>query len=102
MFTLSSVQGWNIARKYGTIAGVSATIRPHTFRHSFAIHLIKSEVDIRRVQLLLDHANLNTTQGYLQFKDEDLVKCITKSNFNKFTLLISLHKPTIKTHPEHI
>jgi len=44
-------------------------IHPHIFRHSFGIHLVRSGVDIRRVQLLLDHSNLNITQAYLQFRD---------------------------------
>ncbi|MGB8311688.1 MAG: tyrosine-type recombinase/integrase [Halobacteriota archaeon] len=56
-------------------------LHPHTFRHSFAIHLVMSGVDVRRVQLLLGHANLNTTQVYLQFKDEDLRDVYNKVEF---------------------
>ena len=56
-------------------------IHPHVLRHSFAIHLVRSGVDIRRLQLLLGHANLNTTQVYLQFKDEDLKEVYNKVNF---------------------
>jgi integrase/recombinase XerD len=54
------------------MAGINGAIHPHTFRQSFAIHLIRSGVDIRRLQLLLSHSDLNPTQVYLQFKDEDL------------------------------
>jgi len=46
------------------------------------IHLIRSGVDIRRVQLLLGHSNLNATQAYLQFKTKTCERCIIKSNFN--------------------
>ena len=57
IFILSSVQVWNIVKKYGRTINVD--IHPHTFRHSFAIHLVRSELDLRRVQQLLGHSNLN-------------------------------------------
>jgi integrase/recombinase XerD len=79
VFTLSSVQVWNIVKKYGRMIGVD--IHPHTFRHSFAIHLVRSGLDLRRVQQLLGHSNLNTTQVYLQFKDEDLREGYNKIEF---------------------
>jgi integrase/recombinase XerD len=63
VFHLSSVQVWNIVKKYGKMAGHNGDIHPHTFRHSYAIHLVRSGVDVRRVQLLLGHANLNTCAG---------------------------------------
>ncbi len=70
VFTLSSVQVWNFVKKYGRMINVD--IHHHTFRHRFSIHLVRSGLDLRRVQQLLGHSNLNTTQVYLQFKDEDL------------------------------
>ena len=76
VFTLSSVQIRTIVKKYGHMANVD--IRPHTFRHSFAIHLVSSGLDLRRLQQLLGHSNLNTTQIYLQFKDDDL-----RAGYNK-------------------
>ena len=79
IFILSSVQVWNIVKKYGRMINVD--IHPHTFRHSFAIHLVRSGLDLRRVQQLLGHSNLNTTQVYLQFKDEDLREGYNKIKF---------------------
>lgn len=70
IFGIKTNQMRNIVKRYGKLVDVD--IHPHTFRHSFAIHLVRSGVDIRRLQLLLGHSNLNTTQVYLQFRDQDL------------------------------
>jgi integrase/recombinase XerD len=81
IFTIKRCQVHTIAKKYGSMAGINGSIHPHTFRHSFAIHLIRSGVDIRRLQLLLGHSDLNTTQVYLQFRDQDLRDVYNKVEF---------------------
>ncbi|MBL8058654.1 MAG: tyrosine-type recombinase/integrase [Anaerolineales bacterium] len=57
---------WLILREAAEIAGIQAEVTPRTLRHSFAKHLIGSGENLRRVQKLLGHANLSTTQVYRQ------------------------------------
>jgi len=50
--------------KYTSIAGINKRVHPHTLRHTFATHLLDGGADLRVVQELLGHANLNSTQIY--------------------------------------
>jgi len=69
----------NIVKRYGGLAGIA--IHPHTFRHSFAIHLIRNGIDLQRLQQLLGHSNIHTTTVYLQFRDQDLQDVYNKVEF---------------------
>ena len=68
---------WNIIKKYTDISGLNKNITPHTFRHSFASHLLEGGADLRIVQELLGHSSISTTQIYTHL-DKTYLKEIHK------------------------
>ncbi len=71
---LSRMGFWKILRKITLEAGIKQEITPHTFRHSFATHLLEGGVNLRIVQLLLGHSSLNTTQIYTHVDTRYLIE----------------------------
>ena len=61
---LSRVSAFKTVKKQALAAGVKKEISPHTFRHSFATHLIENGADIRFVQEMLGHESVSTTEIY--------------------------------------
>jgi hypothetical protein len=51
-------------------AGITKKVNCHTFRHSFATHLLETGADIRTIQVLLGHSNVNTTMTYTHVAKE--------------------------------
>lgn len=55
-------------------AGIDKKVHVHTLRHSFATHLLENGVDIRKIQKLLGHSNLQTTEIYTQVSSDEIKK----------------------------
>jgi integrase/recombinase XerD len=63
---------WNVCRTAAKRAGIQKRLSPHSLRHSFATHVLKSGADLRTIQLLLGHERLEDTTIYLHLSQRHL------------------------------
>jgi len=70
---ISRIMVFNIIKEHTKAAGIRKSISPHTFRHSFATHLIEGGADLRAVQEMLGHESITTTEIYTHL-DRDYLR----------------------------
>lgn len=75
---LSRIMVFHIIQEHALMAGVKKRVSPHTFRHSFATHLLEGGANLRAIQELLGHESISTTEVYTHLNRESLREEVMK------------------------
>lgn len=75
---LSRAMIFTIIKELAEKIGLKKSISPHTFRHSFATHLLQNNADLRSIQLMLGHESITTTEIYVHLDKSHLTKVVEK------------------------
>lgn len=74
---LTRVMIFTIIKQLAEAIGLSKNISPHTFRHSFATHMVENGANLRAIQEMLGHESISTTEIYAHLSDDLLKEAIT-------------------------
>ena len=69
---------FTIIKELAEKIGLKKSVSPHTFRHSFATHLLQNDADLRSIQLMLGHESITTTEIYVHLDKSHLTKVVEK------------------------
>ncbi len=76
---LTRVMIFTMVKRAAIAAGITKSVSPHTFRHSFATHLLQGGASIRQVQEMLGHENIVTTEIYTHLDIDHLRACVEEA-----------------------